>query len=400
MTVRLPSPRALALPLGLAVLLAALLLPPADDARGQGARPEAKKEEGAPKEGKDKVVADGLRWLALHQAADGRWSLHQFHRAARTEPFPGGRTVVCNCLGEVSRRSDAAATAFALLPFLGAGHTHRPGPAKPDYSKAVNAGLRYLLGRQNREGHFDSDVYANALATLVVCEAHALTADPKLKGPAQRAVDYIVKAQDPAGGGWRYTPGQAGDLSVTGYCLATLRGARMAGLNVPKPVFAHADKFVGSCAAADAGRYTYQPGGPTTPTLTAVGNLCRLYQGANPRNPGVLAGVALLKRAGPGSRKDLYYDYHASLLMHHVGGDNWESWNGGADGIRAQLLKKQDDGSALGHDHQKGSWFTEGEQYSKMGGRLMYTALALLILELEDSRLPVFRKDLPAAKKE
>jgi hypothetical protein len=124
----LPSPRILLVPLGLAGL-AALCLPAPDDARGQGARPLAKKEE-APKDAKDTAIADGLRWLALHQGADGRWSLNHFNRSARTAPLPGGRTVTCNCGGQASRDSDIAATAFALLPFLGAGYSHKAAPRR------------------------------------------------------------------------------------------------------------------------------------------------------------------------------------------------------------------------------------------------------------------------------
>jgi hypothetical protein len=311
--IRLLSPRKLLVPLGMAGLVVALCLPTADDARGQGARPKAKKEEGAPKEGKDKAIADGLRWLALHQAPDGRWSLNHFNRTARTAPLPGGRGVVCNCGGQSSRDSDIAATAFGVLPFLGAGYTHKAGPQKPDYSKTVNAGLRFLLTRQGREGSFGTEMYANALATIVVCEAYGMTTDAK---------------------------------------------------------------------------------------LTAVGDLCRLYQGANPRDATIQAGVARLKKAPPGSRNDLYYEYYASQVLFHVGGDDWKSWNNGDGGMRELLLKQQDRGDTLGRDHQKGSWFTALQPQSAQGGRVMYTALALLVLELDDPKLPLFRKDRPAPKKE
>jgi hypothetical protein len=397
--VRLLPPRKLLAPLGLAGLVVALCLPTADDARGQGARPKAKKEEDAPKEGKDKAVADGLRWLALHQAPDGRWSLNHFNRTARTAPLPAGRAVVCNCGGQSSRDSDIAATAFGILPFLGAGYTHKAGPQKPDYSKTVNAGLRFLLTKQGREGSFGTEMYANALATIAVCEAFGMTTDAKLKAPAQRAVNFIVAAQDPAGGGWRYAPRQAGDLSVTGYYLTALKSAQMAGLNVSKKVLAQAEKFVGTCATADKG-FSYVPGGGASPTMTAVGTLCQFYQGVNPRNPTLQAGVALLKKTPPGSRNDLYYEYYASQALFHVGGENWKSWNDGDGGMRELLLKKQDQGGTLGRDHQKGSWFTALQPQSAQGGRVMYTALALLVLELDDANLPLFRKDRAAPKKE
>jgi hypothetical protein len=395
--VRLPLSRKLLAPLGLAALVAILCLPAPDGAIGQGVRPKAKKEDEAPKEGKYKAIADGLRWLALHQGPDGRWSLNHFNRMARTAPLPGGRALVCNCGGLAAQEYDIAATAFGVLPFLGAGHTHKPGLKKPDYSKAVNAGLRSLLTKQARDGSFGTDVYSNALATLVVCETYGLTTDPKLKAPAQRAVNYMIAAQDPAGGGWRYAPRQAGDLSVSGYYLTALKSAQLAGLNVPKKVLALADKFVDSCAAAEKGGFTYLPGGGAgTPTMTAVGNLCRQYQGMNPRNPNLLAGVALLKKSPPGSRNDLYYEYYASLVMSHLRAPDSKDWN---DAMRDLLLKKQDRGAAP-RDHQKGSWFTAGEPQSNQGRRVMYTALALLVLEMDDAKLPLFRKEKAAPKNE
>jgi hypothetical protein len=67
------------------------------------------------------AVARGLEWLALHPAADGHWSLHEFPRHARDKPLPDGKAFTCNCTGAATRRNDVAATAFGLLPFLGAG---------------------------------------------------------------------------------------------------------------------------------------------------------------------------------------------------------------------------------------------------------------------------------------
>jgi hypothetical protein len=185
---------------------------------------------------------------------------------------------------------------------------------------------------------------------------------------------------------------------VTGYYLTALKSAQLAGLNVPKKALAQAEKFVDSCAAAEKGGYTYVPGmGAATPTMTAVGNLCRQYQGVGPRNPNLQAGVALLKKMPPGSRNDLYYEYYASLVMRHLGGDDWKGWN---EGMRDALLKNQDAGGTPGHDHQKGSWFSAGQPQSNQGGRVMYTALALLVLELEDSKLPLLRKDRAEPKRE
>ena len=73
------------------------------------------------------AVAAGLRWLNRHQATDGSWSLDRFDRT-------GDCDGQCDGQGE---ESDVAATALALLPFLGAGQSHKRG----EYQDAIDRGL-------------------------------------------------------------------------------------------------------------------------------------------------------------------------------------------------------------------------------------------------------------------
>jgi hypothetical protein len=350
------------------------------------------------------AVARGLEWLALHQAADGHWSLHEFHRHAREKPLPASQTFTCNCEGRVTRRNDVAATAFALLPFLAGGQTHKPSgkAALKDYSKTVAAGLHYLIGKQGKDGYFGGDMYAHGLATIALCEAYGLTSDPLLKGPAQRALNHIVSAQDPSGGGWRYAPRQAGDTSVTGWQLMALKSGQMSGLSVPKQALRKCEQFLDSVESSRKGGYGYTNSSETI-TMTSVGLLCRQYLGVNPRNPGLLEGVKRLKTNPPGRNLNLYYLYYATQVMHHMGGDAWQFWNLGPDGsgkggIRDTLLSKQDSGSNPRQQHQKGSWAplpgTEG------GGRIMSTSLSLLCLEVYYRHLPLYRRDLGVIKDE
>ena len=72
----------------------------------------------------------------------------------------------------------------------------------------------------------------------------------------------------------------------------------MSGLEVDDakvPTFNRASRFLGSVMTTDGGGYGYQ-GPDATPTMTAVGVLCRLYLGLGPRNSGVVAGVNRLRR--------------------------------------------------------------------------------------------------------
>jgi RNA polymerase sigma factor (sigma-70 family) len=320
------------------------------------------------------AVAAGLDWLAHHQADDGHWSLERF-------PGPGP----CDCTGAGSTRNDTAATAFGLLPFLGAGFSHRDG-GRAGHARTVERGLGFLVQRQKPDGDFGDGMYAQGLATLALCEAYGLTADPALKGPAQRAVDYLVAAQDPRGGGWRYAPRQDSDTSVTGWQVQALRRAELAGLRVPRETLDRVPGWLNACESSDGG-YGYTGSSPT-PSMTAVGLLCRQLLGWGKRPPTLRRGLAHLDRRGPGAVGTLYYAYYATQVLHNLDGPRWEKWN---PAMRDGLIAAQDRGNDPQHPHQMGSWSPDGDSFGKVGGRLMVTALALRILEV------YYQADLPLA---
>ncbi len=354
-------------------------------------------------------VAQGLQWLALHQNQDGRWSLHEFHHHAREEPRPGGKVFTCNCEPGTAQRNDIAATGFGLLPFLGAGITHKAGKhAQKDYTKTVEGAINWLISKQGRDGSYSEDMYAHGIAAIAMCEAYGLTSDPRIKMSAQRALNFIGSAQDSAGGGWRYRPRQAGDTSVTGWELMALKSGQMAGLNVPKNTLKLAERFLdsveaaekGSSAAERGGTFAYLPGQSPTLTMTSVGLLCCQYSGVGPKNPALQNGVKKLHDHPPGKNENIYYLYYATQVMHHMQGESWRYWNEGREvdgklvhkGIREYLISKQDRGTDTKYPHQIGSW--GGSQ----GGRIMATSLSLLCLEVYYRHLPLYRRDVAAVK--
>src|SRR5207244_8971823 len=170
------------------------------------------------------AVGKGLLWLAEHQARDGGWSLSQFHlhyRPGLTEqkPLVDPRATGRGLSGAIG---DTAGAAFGVLPFLAAGITHKPGSGKKAelddrYVKTVDRAIHYLMNKQGRDGDFGGNMYSPGIATIAICEAYGLTSDPNLKSSAQRAINFIVGAQDPDSGGWRYQPRQGGDTSVVGW---------------------------------------------------------------------------------------------------------------------------------------------------------------------------------------
>ncbi len=343
------------------------------------------------------AVALGLHWLFQHQAPDGRWSLDGFHRYAR-----------CNC-GSPGQANDVAGTAFGLLPFLGAGYTHRAGPGKDGkYAKSIERGLKFLLLQQNREGAFNGNMYAQGLATIAVCEAYGLTADPALQKPAQRALQYIARAQNERGG-WDYTPrGPTPDTSIGGWQIMAMKSGQMAGLDVSTATLAKATHWLDEWAGDPEGSlYGYrQPrfrnpeeGGASPQSMIAIGLLCRQYLGWGPRHPGLNKGARwLLLPANmplPGNRSHMYFHYYATQVMHHMGGDYWKRWN---PAMRDWLIRTQDQGLTPRHAHQKGSWEAKGDWWCAPGGRVMMTSLCLLTLEVYYRHLPLYRRNLASTK--
>jgi hypothetical protein len=346
--------------------------------RTGAAREKALKENGGSEE-TEAAVARGLQWLARQQITQG----------ARIGCFPleGGR------YKDRGANNDTAGTALGLLPFLGSGYTHtKAKKAKENpYDKVILAGLAFLLRKQDRNtGDLRGGMYGHAYATVALCEAYGLSRDPTLKLPAQMALNYLIRAQHQEGG-WRYGPGQAGDTSVTGAVLMALKTGQIAGLSVPAGTFKKALQFLdGECDPTTEG-YRYIDRGPTTPTMSAVGLLCREYlQGWNAQNPRLAKGVEknLLTRLPDPTFKNIYYYYYASQVLHHHGGEPWRQWNEKMQKVllHTQVTEAKDANNA-------GSWSSAGDPYSGSGGRIMATSLALLILEGYYRHMPLHRRD-------
>jgi len=344
------------------------------------------------------AVARGLEWLALHQAPDGRWALDGFTSHARDKYGPGGKPFTCNCQGS-GQKNDIAGTAFGVLPFLAAGITHKPIVAdkkqQRDYTKTVEGALKFLMAKQDKSNGSLGGMYEHGLATIALCEAYGLTSDPGLKASAQKAVNYIVYAQHDAGG-WRYGPKQAGDTSVTGWEVMALKSGQMAGLSVPKPTIDGATKYLNSCMSLTDYGYGYTGVG-STPTMSAVGLLCRQYLGWSPRKPELRNGVEKNVVPAPPAVNNMYYSYYATQVMHHMGGEHWAKWN---PPMRDALVKAQDQGNDVRRAHQRGSWDPKSDGHGGAWGRVGQTSLSLLTLEVYYRHLPLYRREMGTVKPE
>ncbi|MFM8952723.1 MAG: hypothetical protein ACKOOF_06640 [Planctomycetaceae bacterium] len=342
----------------------------------------------------ERAVDAALKWMAAHQLPEGSWTA-DFNAC----PSCKGQ---CGNPGNQSFCDAAGITALALLPFLGRGYTHTEGP----YQKQVDAGLAFLAGRVRAgsgrayaAGLSHGGGYAQALTTIALCEAYAMSKDERLRQPAQLAIEFIEKAQDPAGGGWQYTPRQPGGMSSTAFHLMALKSGHMAYLVVNPDVIRKASDFIDSMEYQHYGRVQYRyntervngdfrgndfqnPTSVSARSLSNAGILCRMYLGWKKDHPAIRQAIERIMADGP-STTTPYYNYYATQVVHHYGGDAWQAWN---PKMRDLLIATQ-----ATQGHEAGSWQFEEDH---MAGRLWCTSLSTMILEVYYRHLPIYGSDI------
>ena len=324
----------------------------------------------------EEAVSMALQWFARHQNPDGSWGFD--HHRGRCQ----GR---CRNPGSMND-APIGATAMALLPFLGAGQTHKEG----EYKKVVRAGI-YFLVRSMRVSKLGGDLrdgggrmYSHGLASIALCEAYAMTHDRGLIHPAQSTLNYISYAQDPIRGGWRYMPREGSDTSVVGWQLMALKSGHMAYLHVRAPTVRFVSKFLNSVQAKGGAAYGYASPEAARGATTAVGLLCRMYLGWKQDNRALIRGIQWMSDQGP-SATDYYYNYYATQAIFQFTdgeGDLWEKWN---SQMREQLVATQTKSG-----HAAGSWFMKDPHGSSPGGRLYCTSMATMILEIYYRHMPIY----------
>ena len=344
--------------------------------RTSDARREAARTLGGSPESED-AVERGLAWLASIQSADGHWSIKE---------FPGDGTPK---IKSENFKADSAATGLALLAYLGAGYTHQSGK----YQDVVDRGVKWLLQHQKPDGDLFADelefvwLYSHGMASIALCEAYGMTKDAALKDPAQRALNFIVAAQHPEFGGWRYRPRFESDTSVSGWQLMALKSGEMSGLVVPKETYAGVSHWLDTVQSKESpGQFSYHPTEAASPTMTAEGLLMRQYLGAKRSDAQLIAGANFLQTRLPDfGQRDSYYWYYATQVMFHMQGEHWSAWN---NSLRDTLVETQAKAGPL-----SGSWdpsLPTPEKWSNAGGRHYVTCLNLLMLEVYYRHLPLY----------
>jgi hypothetical protein len=334
------------------------------------------------------AVAGGLRWLAQAQAEDGAWNARAY--GAGTETF---------ALGEsrygTGDKADTGVSGLALLAFLSAGHTHVEG----EYRQTVQRGLQYLLRSQmpsgdlsgpkqvgSDRGVLNARMYCHSIATLALAEAYAMTGEPVLREALLKATQYSINAQDPRGGGWRYRPLDAGDLSQFGWQAMALKSVERSGIAIPSEVQLRMQRFLDACAAGPAGGLaTYQPkNGRPSETMTAEGLACRVLLGYPITPAAQQEALHMIMKNRPGVGEDnVYFWYYATLALFQLQDEAWREWN---QALKQRLLATQ----VPAYSDQPGSW-TPDKMWGGYGGRVYSTAMSCLCLEVYYRYLPLYQ---------
>jgi len=317
----------------------------------------------------DEAINAGLVYLAANQGADGSWS-------SRTG-------------------KDPAVTSLAVMAFLSAGHVPGEGP----YAKNIEAGVRYVLGAQQRNGLLalanqgSMEMYQHGICTLMLCEVVGMMPDRvkarQLRDQLELAVKIVLKAQVRDGedrGGWRYTLGSTdADVSVSGWQLMALRAAKNVGCDVPYAPVEQAVGYIKRCHDPVSGGYRYQRfGGVTVPcTGTAVLALELIGKEHHQSIESLKAGGYLLKTPlNPRQQHFFYGIYYTSQAMFQLGDNYWSVYRKNLH----ELLLTQNPLKAAG------CWTGWGWDDANVGPSYC-TAMAILALTVEYRFLPIYQRD-------
>lgn len=314
----------------------------------------------------ESAVDWALWWLANHQEKDGHWDSAKYE-------------------GEGTQEVVTAATGTALLAFLGAGHTDKVGKWKTN----VKSAIEWLIAAQKPDGSWDKRNYTNGICTMALAEAAGMgCGGSKTKVAAELAVDYLLKQQNGCGG-FTYTgPYPVGsDMSVTGWCIMGLKSAILAGIKEKeiKEAFKKCGDLLDRTEGTNDNTSTSKGQGWYTPKVVgsgvdggacqAIAMLVRQYLGWQ-RTESWLEAAAngqVSKIPTGYNGLNVYRVYYAFLTLFQQGGKHWKAWNEPVSKIVVAAQRQDGD--------FKGSWDLNGSSCNP-GGRVMYTALLCLSLEI------------------
>ena len=284
-------------------------------------------------------------------------------------------------------------TSLSVMAFLAAGHV--PGEPGP-YRESIEKGIRYVIDHQLNDVMLVSNsshgpIYCHGISCLMLAEVIGMTPDATLANQARdalgKAIQVILRAQNvdkspENAGGWRYQPNSPdSDLSVSGWQLMALRGAKSAGCAVPSENIDRAVAYVKRCAVTSGGGgFAYQPGQSPNNPRTGTGILSLEICGEH-LTPEAVAGAEYLAKNPPNwaSTYFFYEVYYCPQALFQMGDTYFLPYY-------SKLVK-----ILLDHQDKDGSWLSD-DGNDRSAGRDYCTAMAILALTVEYRYLPIYQR--------
>lgn len=292
---------------------------------------------------------------------------------------------------------DPAVTALAVMAFLSAGHV----PGEGRHGSAVEKGIRFVMTCQQANGLIGTsgggatEMYHHGICTLMLAESAGMTEGAlaeELRQRLERAVNLLLIAQrkgfHPDSGGWRYqVTGYDSDLSVTGWQLMALRGARNLGCDVPSERIENAVKYVRRCYDKTSGGFRYTTTQQVTVPCTGTGILALELCGKEyHKSPELLAaGQYILKKDSSPRQPHFFYGvYYTSQGMFQLGDDFWKKYRVKLHELLLTLNPPRSDGAWYAGDRSAYDDERWGPGYC--------TSMAILALTVEYRYLPIYQR--------
>ncbi|MDF1663776.1 MAG: terpene cyclase/mutase family protein [Planctomycetota bacterium] len=313
------------------------------------------------------TVRRGLKWLARKQQRRGFW-LGKKH---------GYRVGI---------------SALAGMAFLSAGNTGKRG----EYSAVVERTARYLVANQRKDPeliaglYYDKQVsiantrplHGHGLALLFLAQSYGELQNPYLRSQARQSMIKAIALTENCQtdrGGWNYMPGDTKDEgSVTVTQIQALRAARNCGFVINTTVINNAVQYIVKSQDRRGGIHYRMGSGKMTAGLTAAGITVLNSAGFYHKEEIIKARQFLnhfltIKQ----TLKDDYYYYKQFYAGQAYFQEGPRSFRKYYEQIREELIQQQ---------KGDGSWENAilGDEYA--------TAMALLILQIPHSYLPIYQR--------
>ena len=316
----------------------------------------------------DRVVTEGLDWLASRQQRLGHWTSQG--------------------------RYPAAMTALSGLAMLCEGSTTTEGRYADNISRAVD----YLVSQSRPNGLIgdplrdDRYTYGHGFSMLFLSQVLGEEEDAQrreeLVNVLTRAVRFTAQAQTEAGG-WGYVSAKDGNGFDEGSTTITqvqgLRSCRNAGIPVPKEVIDKAVKYIKDCTLRDGGVQYSSKGGGGRPAITAAAVACLFNAGEYDDDYVPRMMKYCEQHLGSGGQDNYghwhYAHFYYSQVQYREAGDQWDGYRAAT---YAKLLREA---KPVNLPEGKGIMWDQGYI-----GDVYTTALNLIILQLDNAVLPIYQR--------